>query len=93
MFLAFAERDELDDIGMVGSSHDLHFLQDIRSLRWRNKTDVSIRGATIVHDRTEGETGDTNLGDPRPLLLEVRVQMLVATSRLKGGAMEKVEKR
>jgi hypothetical protein len=27
---------------------------------------------------------DTNLSDPRPLLLEVRVQMLVAASRLDG---------
>lgn len=39
---------------------------------------------------------DTNLSDPRPLLLEVWVQVLVATSRLDGETFmdrrKKVEK-
>jgi hypothetical protein len=47
MLVAFAKRDELDDIWVIGSSHDLNLLQNVGTLKKRKRAiSMMANGAT-----------------------------------------------
>jgi hypothetical protein len=40
MLIALAEADQLDDVGVIRSSHDLHLLQDVGTLFLSQRMDA-----------------------------------------------------